>query len=85
VTSNTFETTNLEAKYTALQLAVALNDLQSLASVLQSFAATERNFVLKKGETTVDVERTKLDAGSHGVHLRAVTDLLEKVKPTRGS
>ena len=44
------EQTNLEAKAIALKTALAFGKPEALSKILVSLMATERNFVLKKGE-----------------------------------
>jgi hypothetical protein len=55
------ELTNAEARFAALDAAFALAETAPLAGVIASLAATERNFVLKAGESTVELERDKLE------------------------
>lgn len=75
------ELTNIESRLIALRAALVDENQGGLAKILGELAVTERNFVLKKGETTVDLERRKLDAaGDHAV-LQHVTGLVEKLKP----
>lgn len=56
------ELTNIESKLTALNIAVHGDDNALKATVVESLLATERNFVLKKGETTIDLEVSKMEA-----------------------
>ena len=68
------ELTNIESKFLALRRAHQLQEAGPLKQILQSLASTERNFVLKKGETTVDLEKTKLDYQSLKEMLGAFID-----------
>lgn len=54
------ELTNIESKRIALKTATALgkDDLEN--NFINIMANTERNFVLKQGETTVEIEKSKL-------------------------
>ena len=54
--------TNLEAKCIALELAVLSGDHASANKVVDELAKTERNFVLKKDQTTVELEKARLDS-----------------------
>ena len=61
------ERINIESKLLSLQLALLManntnntNDYESLKEIIKKFVRTERNFVLKKGETTVEGEATKI-------------------------
>lgn len=53
------ELTNLEAKFVALFVAVNLGDTNIINEVLSKFAATERNYILEKGQTTIELEKVK--------------------------
>ena len=53
------ELTNIESRFTALRTALAGSDAQALSSVLAKLADTERNFILKKDESTVHLELQK--------------------------
>jgi hypothetical protein len=48
-----------------------LNNLQT--KIIESFAATERNFVLNKNQTTVELEKEKL-------HRQDISDLAAIIK-----
>ncbi|EUK17456.1 hypothetical protein [Commensalibacter papalotli (ex Servin-Garciduenas et al. 2014)] len=55
------EISNIELKTFAAMTALASNDTSLLKPIIEQLAATERNFILKKGETTIGLEREKLD------------------------
>ena len=55
------EMTNIEAQYTALLVALEKDDDQLKADILIQMAKTERNFVLSKGQTTVDLQQRTVD------------------------
>jgi hypothetical protein len=55
------ELTNLECKQLVIEGATLVDDPEVLKAALADFTKTERNFVLKKDETTVDLEKAKLD------------------------
>lgn len=55
------ELTNIESKYLSVQLSLQHNDSRVQANVVSVLASTERNFVLSKGETTVDIEKERLN------------------------
>ncbi|MBV9928159.1 MAG: hypothetical protein JOZ96_24280 [Acidobacteria bacterium] len=56
------EITNVELKLTALRAALSIDDIDILGSVIVELAKTERNFILKTGETTIELEKLKMDA-----------------------
>jgi hypothetical protein len=75
------ELTNVECRIIALRAALVDENQNGLTKILGELAATERNFVLKKGETTVDLERRRVDvAGEHAV-LQHIAGAIEKLKP----
>ena len=55
------EMTNVEAKQAALTISLDEDDKTVRSDIVKMLANTERNSVLKKGETTVELERVKLD------------------------
>ncbi|NHQ81583.1 hypothetical protein HA051_08345 [Chromobacterium vaccinii] len=74
------ELTNLEAKFIALNKAVELKDKTSTAKILISLSLTERNGILKKGETTQDIERLRQSQQNEKELLSALMSLV-KTKP----
>lgn len=55
------ELTNVESKITALEIAYIKNDTDAISSVIDTLSKTERNFVLNKDQTTIEIEKTRLD------------------------
>ena len=55
------EITNVEAKFLALRAAMHSGDKRSVESVISQLAKTERNYILQKGQTTVDLERSRAE------------------------
>lgn len=55
------EMTNCDFKVLALKTAFVRNLDAELPNVIDSFLKVERNFVLKKGESTLEIEKEKLD------------------------
>lgn len=53
---NKNEITNLEMKMMGVQLAQSFGDATSRRTIMQSLAATERNFLIKKNEKTTSTE-----------------------------
>ena len=54
------ELTNVETKYLALHMALKSGDSKVVEGLISQMAQTERNFVLNKGQTTVELERSKI-------------------------
>ena len=55
------EITNIESKTMALLAATHPGNEKSMKDVIVRLSQTERNYVLRKGQTTVDVERFKME------------------------
>jgi hypothetical protein len=56
------ELSNLEFKALALRSGFAINDVKAIKELLTELGKTERNFVLKKGETTPELEKVRVEA-----------------------
>ena len=69
------EITNIESKFVALRAAAHPGNEKSMGDVILNLSQTERNYVLRKGQTTVDVERSKMEK-------ETVTSLLETILKT---
>jgi hypothetical protein len=74
------EITNLESKYTALEQAVLMGEKATIRKTIESLMNTERNFLLKKGESTVDLEVKRLDESSHTKLIEVFTNSLEQAQ-----
>lgn len=72
------ELTNIDAQYLALQSATNIADAKLVGEVISLLAKTERNFVLQKGQSTVDVERSRLSTEQRNTLSQALAKLLEK-------
>jgi hypothetical protein len=55
------EITNIQQQWLALKYALVNEDKDAANAIASILAATERNFTIKKGETTIDLERLKID------------------------
>lgn len=55
------EVTSIESKFMALRLAAQSDSDEHLAGAIDNLAKTERNFMLNKDQTTVDLERARID------------------------
>ena len=74
------ELTNLEVKYSALRVALGSDDKDLRSAVVTKLSLTERNFVLKKGESTVELEVKKADK-DHLIELTtAIAEAISKAK-----
>lgn len=55
------ELTNSDYKFTSLITSVVRDDEKSTESILNDFSKVERNFKLLKGETTIELEKGKME------------------------
>jgi hypothetical protein len=55
------ELTNVDLKFVALVASNILTLNDAMIDVIKEYGKTERNYILKKGQTTVDLERNRLD------------------------
>ena len=74
------EITNIESKYSAMEYAVQYGDNKSINMILKCLANTERNFLLKKGESTVLLEQDKYNTNSQNSIIEKITDLFNAEK-----
>lgn len=72
------EVTSMESKYLALQVAIESDDLKNIAHVVEQLSKSERNFILEKGQTTVDLERSNNEQ-------QATNDILGKISSIFGN
>lgn len=74
------EVTSMESKYMALRLAAQSDSGEHLASAIDSLAKTERNFILNKDQTTVDLERARIDQAERSDLTGKLAELLRGKK-----
>ena len=74
------EITNIEAKHSALQVMLRADDSVLRSKIVESLAATERNFILTKDQTTVDLERERMSRSTYTSITNALSDILKKKK-----
>lgn len=74
------EVTSIEGKFMALRLAAQSDSPDHLTSAIDSLAKTERNFILSKDQTTVDLERAKIEQAQSSDLTAKLTDLLRGKK-----
>ena len=55
------EITNIQQRWLALKYAIINDDKESAKIIIDKLSATERNFIIKKSETTHDLERLRMD------------------------
>ena len=55
------EKTNIDFKVFSLKTAIHYEDTEMIKSCISNFIETERNFIIKKDESTIDLEKHKYD------------------------
>jgi hypothetical protein len=74
------EITNVETKFLSLKASWFKENENSMSDVLKSLSETERNFKLEKGQSTVDLEREKIESEKFTNMFKAFYDLNKKIK-----
>ncbi len=74
------EITNIEAKHLALRAAFLAGSVTLSNKVISSFVDTERNHILEKGQTTVDLERSRIDREQWTDVAKTLSSVLDFVK-----
>lgn len=74
------EITNIESKFLALRLSSENEHKDCLKEVVTSLLSTERNFVLDKGQTTVELERIKGEQQQRNELTSLLDKALQKIK-----
>jgi hypothetical protein len=72
------ELTNLEAKFVALKVVCTVGDTATANDVVSKLASTERNYILEKNQTTVDLEHAKLERETLKELINRLTDVFSK-------
>ncbi len=72
------ELTNIESKLTAAEFAYVTKNEDALKFSIESLSKTERNFVLEKGQTTVELERAKGESQLSKDLIKIIPNLFEK-------
>lgn len=72
------ERTNIEMKIVAIKTSLAYDDKETVKSLMLELAKTERNFVLKKGESTVEIEKNRADTNSNDKLIGGILKILDR-------
>ena len=78
------EISNFEAKLASLETAFEIDDNDLIRRVVLELAATERNHILRKGETTVAAEQWKADGEARSSFARTVSGALKSDRTKEG-
>lgn len=74
------ELTNLETKMLALEISTLLPSKDSLQQILRDFAKTDRNIVLRAGESTIELEKIKSDQQNMGTLFDTLLSTASSIK-----
>jgi len=74
------ELTNIELKFVSLESALRSQNEEVIAKVVVEFSKTERNFVLEKGQSTVELERSKMDTDNTNNMFSSMSKLVDSIK-----
>jgi hypothetical protein len=75
------ELTNIELKWASLRAALHLKNAALLKVTVEALSNTERNFVLKKGTSTVGLERDRLEKNEIIELVKEAMGAVAKIKP----
>lgn len=74
------EITNLGFKMASLKVAIKSEDSSALNEIIRNFSNTERNFILKKDETTEKLESLKTETNQSSNFTKSMKDLVDSIK-----
>lgn len=74
------ELTNIESKLVAIEVAYITKNKKAIKDSLKVLARTERNCILKKGETTVELEHAKSQSQNVQSILKSIPELFKNIK-----
>lgn len=74
------ERTNIDSKIIALKTALSTTDNDLIKDIIRNFSNVERNFILKKDESTIALEQNKLDFEQEKNYLSKVSEIINLLK-----
>lgn len=74
------ELTTIELKLVSLSVAINFGKDIDVSSITKELSKTERNFILKKGETTVELEKSRIGKAGIREILNSITDISKRQK-----
>lgn len=72
------EITNIESRQLAIQFAARHSESDLRLKIVEELVKTERNFLLSKDQTTVELEREKLSRGTYSELLSSIRELMKR-------
>lgn len=73
------ELTNIEQKYLALNVALESKNADAIKTISSELSKAERNFILKKGDTTVGLQREEIEARYEAMVATKAEALIDRV------
>lgn len=74
------EITNIESKYLGLRLSLDSGNIDITDKVVHSLINTERNFILEKGQSTVEIENYRIEQEQSSNLLKVLNNAVSKIK-----
>jgi len=74
------EITNIESKYLALNVSSSHEVKEGILKAVERLLLTERNFILEKGQSTVDLEKAKSDHANSANLVEKMSQLVSAAK-----
>ncbi|MDC5266303.1 hypothetical protein OHW76_14530 [Acinetobacter baumannii] len=71
------ELTNIESKNLALQIAKQSNNHKLLTLCVEEFLSTERNFILEKDQSTIEIEKERISSNNTNNTLQVLKDIFK--------
>ncbi|ENU25100.1 hypothetical protein F993_00490 [Acinetobacter proteolyticus] len=71
------ELTNIESKNLAVQISKQSNNHKLLTLCVEEFLSTERNFILEKDQTTIELEKERISSNNTNNTLQVVKDIFK--------
>ncbi|MFK7044790.1 hypothetical protein ABB083_00360 [Acinetobacter baumannii] len=71
------ELTNIESKNLALQIAKQSNNYKLITICIEEFLSTERNFILEKDQSTIEIEKERINSNNTNNTLQVLKDIFK--------
>lgn len=71
------ELTNIESKNLAVQISKQSNNHKLLTLCVEEFLSTERNFVLEKDQSTIEIEKERINSNNTNNTLQVLKDIFK--------
>lgn len=72
------ELTNIESKNLAVQIAKQSNNHKLITLCIEKLLGTERNFILEKDQSTIEIEKERINSNNTNNTLQVLKDILKK-------